>query len=479
MAMTRASLRVRLTLWYAGSLAVILLLFAAGVYSLLARTIRARLDGQLEEAVRFAAVTLRHEIEEHHGQGPGEESVRFLMRTTHQTSYPQIALAIFRGDTLVAAKNGREGQQQLKPANAGFLNATFDGVEYRVLAREIAAPRVAERYFVVANQSTAGIDAELHNLRNVLLLLIPATILLAGAGGLFLMKRSLDPVSSMAQTAGRITSANLSDERLRVDNPADELGRLGTAFNNLLDRLEQSFTQQKAFVADASHELRTPLYVALTAAQVALQQKDPGAADQREALQLVEEQLRRLKRVVEDLFMLAQADAGAYRLPDETFYLNEVADEALRGARVLAQARQIDLEGSGGGEDLTVRGDEGLIRQLLLILLDNAVKFTPPGGRVGLRVAHEAGKGYEVEVSDTGPGIPEADRARIFDRFYRGDKARSRSDRSSAGSGAGLGLAIARWIAELHGGSIALVESEAGSRFRVFLPEPGARLSSI
>jgi signal transduction histidine kinase len=221
-------------------------------------------------------------------------------------------------------------------------------------------------------------------------------------------------------------------------------------------------------MADASHELRTPLSVALTATQVTLQNPHRDAGELREALSVVEEQLRRLKRIVEDMFILAQADAGAYQASIEPVYLTDIADEALRAARVLAREKNIVVRDSRSDSDLEFAGDEGLLRQLMLILLDNAIKYTPPGGAVNLAL-EAAENGYILEISDTGPGIAEEDQPMIFERFYRSDKARSRRNAGS-GSGAGLGLAIARWITGIHQGAIEATSSPSGATFRVWLP---------
>jgi two-component system OmpR family sensor kinase len=466
------TVRARLTFWYTLALSVVLLVFSAGVYVLYSRAVRDRLDGELRSVAQVTALALNHEIEEHGGRGPGEASVRDVLRTMHQTSFPYTAIAIWDHGRLVAQKSGLSGIEAAHVTANATLNPGYQTIRvsdnhYRLLVTEAPVGYIKATYQVAVNESLRESEADLSNLKQILLLSVPLVIILSAAAGYFLAQKSLRPVGDMAQTVERITSANL-DERLAVANRSDEFGRLGETFNRLLDRLEQAFGNQQRFMADASHELRTPLSVALTAAQVTLQNPQRNASDLREAMSVVEEQLRRLKRIVEDMFILAQADAGAYQASIAPVYLTDIADEALRAARVLAREKNISVKDSRSDRDLEFTGDEGLLRQLMLILLDNAIKYTPAGGLVNLTL-ETAGDGYVLEISDNGPGIAAEDQPMIFERFYRSDKARSRRN-AGTGSGAGLGLAIARWIASLHGGTIDVTSTGTGATFRVWLP---------
>jgi len=467
-----STVRARLILWHVAALGTILLLFSFGVYALFAKTLHDRLDGKLRSAEQVTELALNHEIEEHGGREPGEASVRDVLRTMHQTSFPDTAIAVWDHGRLVAEKSGRQGiDASLLPpgtfAEPGLRTVQINNRQYRLIVSDVSVPFIAATYRVTANESLQDVEVELANVRYVLLLSVPLCVILSAAGGYFLARKSLRPVSDMAQTLEHISSANLN-QRLTIHNPSDEFGRLGETFNGLLDRLAQAFRQQQQFMADASHELRTPLSVALTATQFTLKKPDRDTTELRDALTLVEEQLWRLKRIVEDMFILAQADAGAYQPSISPLYLTDLADEAMRAAKVLAQAKGIAIRNNRPDQDYEFEGDEGLLRQLMLILLDNAVKHTPSGGQVELRLHGQDG-GYVLEVSDTGTGIAEADLPFIFDRFYRGDMARSRRD-PGAGSGAGLGLAIAKWITELHGGAISASSTPAGTTFRVWLP---------
>jgi heavy metal sensor kinase len=295
--------------------------------------------------------------------------------------------------------------------------------------------------------------------------LIPLGVLLAGVGGYFLARKSLAPVAAMGAQVERISAANLH-ERLAVRNASDELGRLARTFNELLDRLDQTFERQRRFISDASHELRTPISILRGEAEVALSQAERTPQEYRESLAVLHEEAKRLANIVEDLFTLTRADAGEYRLARSDFYLDELAADCVRATRTLAQAKNLSLVAVAPHE-MPVRADEDLLRRMILNLLDNAIKYTPEGGSVTLACS-VAADGYELSVTDSGPGIPADMQSRIFERFFRVDRARSRTGRDG---GAGLGLSIARWIAEAHLGRLDLERSDAtGSVFKAHIP---------
>jgi heavy metal sensor kinase len=330
-------------------------------------------------------------------------------------------------------------------------------------ARETIPPGAA--YIIVVGTSLEPMDEELESLREILAYVIPLALLMAGLGGWFLARRSLSPVVAMAERARKIGVENLS-ERLPVSNPHDELGRLAATFNELLARLDASLTQQRQFMADASHELRTPVATARTAAGVALQQPHRDEADYREALQIVEQQTARLSRIVDDMFTLARADAGNVPIRTTPMYLDEVVDEVVRAARVLASPRHITIAPTAV-RSAAFHGDEDLIRRMIVNLVDNAIRFAPDGGTIQVSL-DQAGPGYRLSITDNGAGIPEEIRPHIFERFYRGEASRART---GADNGAGLGLALARRIAQIHGGDVMLQSSSpSGSTFTISLP---------
>ncbi|HXH37860.1 MAG TPA: HAMP domain-containing sensor histidine kinase, partial [Thermoanaerobaculia bacterium] len=241
-------------------------------------------------------------------------------------------------------------------------------------------------------------------------------------------------------------------------------GFLAATLNGLLERLQLAFESQRRFMADASHELRTPIAIIQGEADVALARRDRPADDYRESIEVMQRAARKLTQIVQNLFLLARGDAGSYPMSMSRFYLGEVVADCIRGMRSVAQARDIELSCTGA-EDIVIVADEELIHRLVLNLVENAVKYTPVGGRVQAEVGSDDGH-CMIRVSDTGVGITPADQERIFERFFRGARARPQNT-----GGAGLGLPIARWIAELHGGELRLEHSDAnGSVFVAVLP---------
>jgi heavy metal sensor kinase len=350
-----------------------------------------------------------------------------------------------------------------------------DGEGQRVAARRVKIGD-AGLYLIAVSQPLETVTEEIEMVGSVFLIAVPLALLLSGLGGFFLARKSLAPVVAMSERARQIGAENL-ERRLPVANPRDELGQLASTFNELLARLDASFDLQRQFMADASHELRTPLSVMRTTTQVTLERPRRDEDEYRDALAMIDEQTRRLARIVDDMFTLARADAGRRPLALSAFYLDELIAETARAAGVLAARKGVTIETSRSPE-VSYYGDEHLLRQMLLNLLDNAIRHTPAGG--GVRVSlNQFEKRCEVIVEDTGEGIPAEAQTHIFERFYRVDKARSRSDVSAngangangAGGGAGLGLSIARWVAESHGGTIRLVRSDpAGTVFAIALP---------
>jgi two-component system OmpR family sensor kinase len=305
-------------------------------------------------------------------------------------------------------------------------------------------------------------------LQDVLWLAVPLALAVTGFGGWFLARRSLAPVVAISDRAEHISLASL-DQRLPVVNPRDELGRLACTFNRLLERLRNSFAQQRQFMADASHELRTPLSAIRTTAAVTLQREDRQKDEYRDALTIVEQQSRRLTQIVEDMFFLAAADAGHPALRYTDLYLDELLTETARAAATLASDKNLQLQISPLPE-ARFHGDEGLLRQMMWNLLDNAIKYTPGPGRVQITMESHATE-YVIVVTDTGVGIPSEVASHIFERFYRADASRATLTPGAGGAGAGLGLPIARWIAEAHQGRVQLQRSDpTGSTFVVFLP---------
>ena len=465
------SVRTQLTLWYTGVLALVLVAFSFGVHALLARNLHERLDAGLRAAVEAMIASLAHEIAE-------GEPVQLAAESTVQDLYfPHQALAIFDAEgRLLAERHSSDQKTARLPASnlvserQVYLFTERDPSrgddDLRVAARRVDIAHGGPTYLIAVSQSFETVTDELEALRQVFFIAVPLILVLAGLGGWFLARKSLAPVLKMSQQARRIGAENL-EERLPVVNPRDELGRLAVVFNELLSRLSAAFAGQRQFMADASHELRTPLSVMQTAADVTLEQPQRAEDEYRDSLKMIAEQTRRLTRVVEDMFTLARVDAGSHRLRPSQLYLDELLAETARAAGVLASRKGVTVELLPATET-PYEGDEDLLRQMLMNLLDNAIKHTPPGGRVGLSLARSQAQ-CVIEIADTGDGIPVEAQPRIFERFYRVNKARSRAENGRGG--AGLGLAIARWIAEAHNGSLILERSDhTGSAFAVRLP---------
>ena len=467
------SVRTRLTLWYVSVLGVVLVAFSLGVYLLIARDLHNRLDNSLRDSIAAMERLLPYELDE------GESFEKSAMSAVEEPYYPNQSVAIF--DALgyqVSAKTSPKeipanlpiaAQEILEPIRFDIApnNASSAGNGRRVASRRLTIAKHQATYLLVASQSRDGLVNELALVRRIFAIAIPLALALAGLGGWLLARKSLAPVVAMSERARRISGENVED-RLPVTNPRDELGRLAITFNEMLERLTASFCQQRQFMTDASHELRTPLHVIRTSVEVTLEKSNRDEQEYREALEITNAQVLRLSRIVEDMFLLARADAGRRPLERIDFYLDELLGETARAANVLAASREVRIV-TDITPDSAWRGDEGLMRQMMLNLLDNAIKFTPPGGRVELNLARRT-SGYEISVADTGVGIPRAAQDHVFDRFFRANGARSQSQNTS-GSGAGLGLSIAKWIAEAHEGRLELRHSDPhGSIFVVTLP---------
>jgi heavy metal sensor kinase len=473
------SLRARLTLWYTIVLGLPLVAFATVSFFVLDRALLHRADSFLDETLGAFTTELQSEQRE---ESNTPDAIRASL---HDVQFRDVRLAVFDSlGTLVAAgtvdstadyalrhpvdltRVGRELHARVTATRNTFTIARGDRA-YRVAAEPVkifgAGYLVAAAYPLHRDRDTMEVVGTSY------LITIPLLLLIASIGGYFLASRSLSPVAAMSARAAEISAKNLN-ERLPVSNRRDELSALAEVVNNLLERLEQAFAQQRRFMADASHELRTPVAVLRTEADVTLARPDRTESEYRESVAVMRDSARRLGRIVDDLFLLARADAGHLPLKREPLYLEDVVDEAARAGRTLAADKGVQLE-LLPLEDSPFTGDADLLGRVLLNLLDNAIKHSPRGGTVTLSLSHTPNE-YHVSVADVGPGIPLEAQSQVFERFFRVDKARSRSD-AEATAGAGLGLAIGRWIAEAHGGRLELVRSDsAGTEIRLALPRP-------
>jgi two-component system OmpR family sensor kinase len=460
-------LRMRLTLWYVGAFSVVLILFSTGVYFFVERTLLERIDANLRVTLQMTGSALARDMNQSMPLTEALEDPRFpgqivaLVDTDGRVlaRKPIRSALVFRLPALPLRASTLPQFYEL-PESDSESDDSCRGIYQLVTPIITSGPSS----IIVVTTSTEALSDQLDALQNVMAIAIVFSLLLAGCGGWFLARRSLSPLAGMASATEHITANNLG-ERLPV-GAKDELGRLATRFNELLSRLSASFSQQRQFMADASHELRTPLSVVRTAAQVTLQNPERSNSEYREALAVIEQQASRLSRVVEDMFALSRADMNQLPLDISELYLDEIVADTARAAGILAQRKGVHLK-SQDLQEAPYRGDDRLLRRMISNLLDNAIKFTPEGGTVEVQFKR-AGASYEITVVDTGCGIPDELQARVFDRFFRADRARAGTNGSG---GAGLGLAISRSIAELHQGQLTLQSSgPAGSTFCICLP---------
>ena len=457
------TVRVRLTIWYVAVFGLLLAGFSIFIYVVLSRTLHAGLDQSLSHSTEVIDGEFRSEVEEHQGSAASGAS-----DTLTELQLPGIYAAIFDREQVLASNFDRDQfsataliSHPPSPEQTTFHTVQGYGAEGARVA--VLSVRVGDNeYLIAAAEPLHGLVEQLESIRRIMYLGFPATLLVAGIGGFILAKKSLAPVVAMSTQAEHISARNLH-ERLTIENKSDELGHLARVFNDLLSRLDGSFQSMREFIADASHELRTPLSIIRGEADVVLSQ-ERNASEYQDALTIIQDEAKRLSHIVDDMMALARADAGQRRLRSEEFYLNDLVEECCKAATVLTLRDGVSLKLKPTA-DIAFRGDEDLLRRMLLNLLDNAIKYTPSGGSVSVELALEPSQ-IKIIVSDTGIGIPAEHAPHVFERFYRIDKARSRAE-----GGSGLGLAIAKWVAEAHRGYIDLTSNPGhGSTFTVSLP---------
>ncbi|MBI2185643.1 MAG: HAMP domain-containing protein [Acidobacteria bacterium] len=455
----------RLTLWYLGIFALtfagygtaMLLAMRASVDAVIDDELRARLQGVHRMLERFDPTAslpmLQEELREHAGLRPGGDLLQvsgpdgaWLFQSRSIREYG-IARASAMGTGLRYDTVGLPGQA-LRILSASM---TVSGTEYTV---QLAAP-VAEARAILGRFQWLLIGSVL------------PVLLLACAAGFWMSRRALAPVQAITEAA-RLTTAHDLSRRLELPKSADELRRLTDTFNEMLARLDASFTQITRFTADASHELRTPVALVRSTAELTL--RHPREAQEyREALAEILSEAERMSGLIGNLLTLARVDAGSETLSFEDVDIGSLLHQAASRCEPLAHAKQIRVERTAPGEPILARGDPRALERLFVILIDNAIRYTPEGGRVRLGVEASDGAA-RVTVADSGIGIPADTIPLIFERFYRVDPARSRE-----AGGAGLGLSIARWIAEAHGASIHVASTPGeGSAFEVRLRRSGA-----
>ncbi len=464
-------LRVKLTLWYGSALALILLFFAASLYWIIARDLKGQVDQSLQEAATTAIRSL-----EQHGFGP------FIQFEDLSSTFPELAVLdkffqIFSptGRITIQSPNVKShdvplSQDALQHAMKGdttYESARFPGETLRLVSVPILYQGNLLN-IVQVGTSLKPVEHTLKRLLAVLLVLIPLALLVSLGGGWFLAGRVLRPVAIMTAAAKKIAAGDLS-QRLAVEATGDEIGRLAETFNAMIARLDASFRQIRQFSSDASHELRTPLTVMKGETELVLR-RQRDCEDYKGVLESNLEEIDRMTRIVDELLFLSRADLGDVKMAAERVDLVDLLEDIQQQASVLGQDQGIEVL-LGTLHPATVLGDELRLRELFLNLVDNAVKYSKPGGKVelSLRIEQTSAK---VAIQDYGIGIRPEAIGRIFDRFYRTDEARAHTKK-----GTGLGLAICAWIAEVHHGHID-VHSRLGegSTFTVTFPLAPAQI---
>lgn len=474
------SIRFRLTAWYALILFIIILLLGVGVAKVLERELRQDVDVRL----RASAEEVLYQWQQSMTFG-GQNTYLYVTTSPAEFSFPSQLIQIVSSDGRLLFTSENLGQRQLPTIAAGagrnagmrYENTELDGATLRVLTYPILLSRGGVIGVINVAEPLIQIDDMLSDLRRQFLAAAMAGALLAALAGWFLAGRALKPVDQMVYRAQEI--ANSSSERLaldqRLDVPPteDELARLATTFNNVLGQMEVSFATQRQFVADASHELRTPLTAIrgnVDLLEMQLRRSDALDDDTERSIIDLKRESSRMSRLTDDLLTLARSEApGGLAIQCQPVDLAEIAKDVVR--TVLAsgsdseRSQELSIEGD---DEVIVTGDRDRLEQVMLILCDNARRYSSAADSVVLRVTQDR-NGGRFSVSDTGTGISSGDQQRIFTRFFRSDASRER-----ASGGTGLGLAIAKAIVNAHGGEIE-VRSElgVGSTFTVILPNGG------
>jgi len=462
------SIRVRLTLWYTLVLSAILAAIGFAIYGVFAAALLENANRKLDEtAEQVRAISRAFNV-------LGEIRINVPVESDVFRASGLYLQVIDASGRVIRVSDSLRGYN--RPINPDVLNLDLSdvgpvrhdvregGVHLRVLSVPIGAPEQIIGYLQIGLQMDSY-DESLSQLTRLLLAGWLAGALLGGVGGVFLARRALRPIDDVTHTAWAIAEAGDLGRRISVPRARDEVGHLATTFNGMLARLEALFTAQQRFTADISHELRTPLTT--IRGNLDLIRRTRIADDA--SLDAAQGEIERMTRLVGDLLLLAQADAGL-PIRRDPVALDAVMIEVFEQMRVIAGGVSISV----GAEDaIAVMGDVDRLKQLIINLVGNAIRYTPPGGTVTLNLMRQDGWAV-FSVSDTGPGIPAEHLPHIFERFYRVDKSRSRHEAGANGasSGAGLGLSIAQWIARSHGGRFeAHSEVGKGTVFTVYLPE--------
>lgn len=447
--MKMSSIRFRLTLWYATVLLIILSIISIGVYAFMHSRMESMAQSKLdsgyttvENVIKFSFGDLYDVL--HLGQTSMFLITREYTNVYYTEAWENVHFTI------------KFDKESFKPYREW---SSPDGRFFKI--KQGTIPEFG--YELAFAQDITEVKENLKTLLTILLAGIPCALVLALIGGTFLAGRALSPVSAITQKAHKISAESLS-ERLPVSNPSDEIGRLATVFNETLARLENSFNRLRRFTADASHELRTPLTSIRSVGEVALQSPINGDA-YREAISSMLEETERLTLLIDNLLTLTRGESGKFQMNFQPTDLTSLVREVMNELSILAEDKNQTLS-MDGPSTLVVTIDSATVRQAVMNVLHNAIRYTQSGGHIQVLIGTASDEQVIIDIIDDGPGIPEAERTKVFDRFYRVDEARSREE-----GGAGLGLAIAQWAVEANQGRIEFCAKESpGSCCRITLP---------
>jgi len=461
--MKKLSIGLRLTLWYLAIFAAAQVFFGAAMWVVLRHELYSVADDALKTQIEDLTNFLKSQKKKNMTLTKLREEASEAYDLEHSGDFLQIydedGNWIFHAPWLEKNKFALQAPAAIK--SRSFQNVWIANQPFRFITQKIEVN--GRSYTARTGVPTDQIVATLSLFRRYLLMFAPLLLLAAASGGYWLSRKALSPVDALTRTARGISGSNLG-ERLEKLTTGDELQRLSDTLNEMLARIEGAFLRITQFTADASHELRTPISLIRTEAEIVLR-KSRRDAEYREALRHILLEAERTSSLIEELLSLARADSGRESLHLAPVDLRAAMVETAREWRQLLETRGLQFTEEFANCELPVLGDRSAMQRLLAILLDNAVKYTPPPGAIELRLEIRD-ESAVITVRDSGIGIAQADQRKIFERFYRVDKARSREL-----GGVGIGLAIAEWIVEQHRGSIALQSSIGnGSSFTVFFP---------
>jgi len=465
------TIRTKLILWYSGLLAFIVILFGVVVYAYMRWTLIDSIDQTLSDtATQVIRNSRAFPVSEF--RSPSDVSVQLPPLDVFQGGLVYLQVWSVGGEEPLIAAASQNIEELQTPLDLGalqmdmplFRNVNLGDTQLRVHTNPIVLPNGQVIVKVQVAESLETVNQAMDRLLTIMG--VGVTVAVAGSVGIgaYLSGQALKPVDSLTRAAARITETENLSTRLPWQGPMDELGRLTYVFNRMMERLEHLFGVQQRFVADVSHELRTPL----TAIQGNLNLIQRYGADD-DSIEAVSQEVERMSRLVNDLLLLARADYGGLSLDVEPLDLDAVLMRVFHETKLIIEARGEDIDVKMGRfEPVRINGNPDRIKQLLLNLVSNAVKFTPDGGTITLSLSNEGAYGV-MRVSDTGVGIPEDQLPLIFDRFFQAESSRANTD---IDAGTGLGLSICKWIVEAHRGKIR-VDSQLGkgTTFTIFIPK--------